>query len=152
MLNVLINLYIAIGLMSVVWTILMVGDLCKALRRKAESETKAVERMKIGDRTAATTELLKIIDELVSTEVAERMSFLLLANQKYNILNLNDDVNEIGKKIFDSLKKEALLNEEILVNEDYLMSYIVTELTLSFTTSMKQLNVQIAANSDNNKN
>jgi uncharacterized membrane protein YhiD involved in acid resistance len=149
MLKVLVYFFAALVVYIIAWTIFMLGNLFESLRRKADAETEDLKRMKLGDRVRATNDILKIIDDLVATEVAERMSFLLLANQKYNILNLNDDVNTIGKKIFESIKKEALLDDEVLVNEEYLMNYIITELTLSFTTSMKNLNIQVAANTEN---
>lgn len=91
-----------------------------------------------------TKELMKLIDELISNEVTNKLRNLAALQEKYEYLNTADDVREISQIVFDGFKKENLFNNpDVFITDEYIMKYIAQQTSLLFLSSVKDYNSKI---------
>ena len=106
-------------------------------------ETTNSTKEPIIEMVESSATLLTMIDKIISLEVDKKVAYLKFENKNYNMLSLDKDVKILGNKIFSSVKKEVLTDNELILTSDYLMEYIVSECTLLFTAKVKEFNIAI---------
>lgn len=141
---------IMVGAVVLLIFMFMILENVNGLIREMRNRTKAQSLLLIKDEhslsanVAATTELLQFITYLIDVEISERVSLLTFMRQRYNMQNIDKDVQNIGEHVFKSIKKEVLLNSELIVDQEYLMKFISVEVTLRLTAQMTEHNIAIA--------
>lgn len=127
----------------------VIGEVETFLKRKrelTELQKKSTDIDLYSLRLRLTTELLKTVDSIIETRVLNMIKNLLLVETPYNMLNLSDDVEIIGKEIYNSISEDFLLTENFtLFKPDFLMNYITSQTSLFFTENAKALNLQLYA-------
>ena len=96
-----------------------------------------------GDRLEVTVLALQAIDTITKREVDGKVLFLHLSHMRYNMLDIDKDVEKLGTYIFNSFKKEFYQNDVLLLSDDYIMKYITSEVSLLFITAMKEANIEM---------
>jgi hypothetical protein len=141
---------IIIGAMMLLIFTFMILENLNGLLKEFRNRTKAQTLLLIKDEhslsanVAATTDLLQFVVYLIDVEISERVSLLTFMRQRYNMQNIDKDVQVIGEHVFQSIKKEVLVNSELIVGQDYLMKFISVEVTLRLTAQMTEHNIAIA--------
>lgn len=137
------------AMMLLIFTFMILENL-NGLLKEFRNRTKAQTLLLIKDEhslstnVAATTDLLQFVVYLIDVEISERVSLLTFMRQRYNMQNIDKDVQVIGEHVFQSIKKEVLVNSELIVGQDYLMKFISVEVTLRLTAQMTEHNIAIA--------
>lgn len=144
-LEVIAGILIFIVVLIIIFILDDVHELLKEKKKKTKAETILLlkDESRLQPNIEMTNALLDFIIYMIDSEIAQRISFLTFMRSRYNIQNLDHDVQEIGQRVFNSLKKEVLLNKDLVVNDDYILQFIMTETTLHVTASMTQHNITI---------
>jgi len=93
-----------------------------------------------ADKAKATSAIVDLINMLVDQEVKVFFNTFIHLGQVYNIQNLDDDIQKISKKVYAALKSDLYSNTEILLDDEYIMTYIIDETTIVFLAFVKELN------------
>ena len=90
-------------------------------------ETKPIP---IETRTNCTTEFLNLCNRLMDVEIMKVMRDYIALNNRYEMSRIDDDSKKIATNVFEGLKKEALNDKSLLVDDIYIMKYISSETIL----------------------
>lgn len=93
-----------------------------------------------ADKAKATSAIVDLINMLVDQEVKVFFNTFIHLGQVYNIQNLDDDIQKISQKVYAALKSDLYSNTEILLDDEYIMTYIIDETTIVFLAFVKELN------------
>ena len=70
-----------------------------------------------------------------------------MLNEKYQTINADNDIRSIADAVFDSLKKENIFNnDDIFLNDEYIMKYIAQQSSIVFLALVKNYNNEIMRN------
>lgn len=83
---------------------------------------------------------LALILEIAHVEVNRLMGSLLAVNGKYDILNLDKDVETISEKVFNSIDKDFFLRNKSILTKEYINDYIINNVKFILIAEMKSLN------------
>ena len=119
----------------------LMGAIEKFFRTK-ERKLKADPNI-YGDRLEVTVLALQTIDTITKREVDGKVLFLHLSHMRYNMLDIDKDVEKLGNYIFNSFKREFYQNDVLLLSEDYIMKYITSQVSLLLITAMKEANIEM---------
>lgn len=72
-----------------------------------------------------TVTLMNFIIEEIKLEVSKLFQGLSSINIQYDVLKLDEDVEHISTMVFESLKKDTLKINTSIINEEYIMKFIV---------------------------
>ena len=122
----------------------LMGAIEKFFRTK-ERKLKADPNI-YGDRLEVTVLALQTIDTITKREVDGKVLFLHLSHMRYNMLDIDKDVEKLGNYIFNSFKREFYQNDVLLLSEDYIMKYITSQVSLLLITAMKEANIEMKTN------
>lgn len=137
------------GIMAFMAFILSICIIClvsscdEFIRNKSKSITSKRESDVIENRVANTAAVLDMMSYLIHGEIIKKISLLSLMNASYNFLNIDNDVKEVSEKVFNALKKDIFVSEEILITEDYLMEHISKNTMIELSAALKEANMRI---------
>lgn len=86
---------------------------------------------------------LALILEITRVEVNRLMGSLVAINGKYDILNLDKDVEIISEKVFNSIDKDFFLRNKSILTKEYINDYIINNVKFVLIAQMKSLNDQL---------
>ena len=99
-----------------------------------ESEINAINKDKLlsyTEKVTATLSQLEIISFLIDNEIIRLLDRNARIQKAYNSTMLDEDSKKIAEKVYNGLKKDInFSNPNILITDEYIMSYI-TEHTIS---------------------
>lgn len=107
--------------------------------KKEDLKTPNTITMRVGD----TIYLIDLIKYLINTQIETRVSILVLTGNPYNMLNLDKDIRDIGTTVYNSIKPEIYKEKEILVQPEYLLNYISSEVSIQLSTALKTMNLSM---------
>lgn len=84
-------------------------------------------RVDLPQRITTTTSLLSLIDSLITTEIINQEKTVFFSQDtKYDYRKLDIDIAEISQNVFNALSKDVFTknNREIVITDDYIMTYI----------------------------
>lgn len=76
------------------------------------------------DMVGISERIKSLIDNMIEVEVYSTLRQYISLNSKYDILNLDKDIQVISTKVFNGLNKK-ILNTELVFSKEYIMSYII---------------------------
>ena len=94
-----------------------------------------------------TNDILDLIDKLIQIEASNKLKQSAMLNEKYQTINADNDIRSIADAVFDSLKKENIFNnDDIFLNDEYIMKYIAQQSSIVFLALVKNYNNEIMRN------
>lgn len=94
-----------------------------------------------------TNDILDLIDKLIQIEASNKLKQSAMLNEKYQTINADNDIRSIADSVFDSLKKENIFNnDDIFLNNEYIMKYIAQQSSIVFLALVKNYNNEIMRN------
>lgn len=94
-----------------------------------------------------TNDILDLIDKLIQIEASNKLKQSAMLNEKYRTINADNDIRSIADSVFDSLKKENIFNnDDIFLNNEYIMKYIAQQSSIVFLALVKNYNNEIMRN------
>lgn len=94
-----------------------------------------------------TNDILDLIDKLIQIEASNKLKQTAMLNEKYQTINADNDIRSIADAVFDSLKKENIFNnDDIFLNDEYIMKYIAQQSSIVFLALVKNYNNEIMRN------
>lgn len=95
-----------------------------------------------------TDDLISLLNYMIDNEIQFRINLLSYSRSPYQLLNMDKDIQSISKQVFDNLNKGVLNEAEIMIKPDYIMHFIVNQVTVRLASSMRQYNLSVTMNSE----
>ena len=115
----------------------------KLISAKTDSINSTSRQFSITRRVEASERIMQMINNLVDIEISSLIASMELVHVPYNILSRDSDIKKISNRIFNSLKIEAFVNNELLVKDEYLLEYITSRVSIGLQVAMIKTNVAI---------
>lgn len=90
-----------------------------------------------------TDDLISLINYMIDNEIAFRVQLLSYSKAPYQLLNLDKDIQSISQLIFDNLNKDVLSETETMVKSDYIMHFIINQVTIKLAGTMREYNLNV---------
>ena len=142
---ILIALFIFLALFLLTEIIMFFDALSSYFTTKAQCEKLEAERLKNPkyspkDQIQISNQLIDIINFLIQAESRYVIQMYAALHTKYEPMNFDKDLKIVMKNVFKGLKKEFLLDENILFDKEWVMEYITKESTYYLLTFIQQYN------------
>ena len=90
-----------------------------------------------------TDDLISLINYMIDNEIAFRVQLLSYSKTPQQLLNLDKDIQSISQLIFDNLNKDVLSETETMVKSDYIMHFIINQVTIKLAGTMREYNLNV---------
>lgn len=154
--TILFWVFVVIGIIALIQFIELLDSVTKYFKekkKKVETETlKILEKNDSSPSFDDTDQIFSILNFIIDGEIAFRINLLSYSKTPYKLLNLDKDIKDISNTVFSQLNKEMLQNSNLMVTSDYIMHYIVNQITIRLTSSMYEYNVTVSTIGGNNQN
>jgi hypothetical protein len=97
----------------------------------------------LGYKCEATNKLLSLIDFLIVQEIRETVKTYAQLRQPYPIEKMPDDIKVISNKVYEALKNDIVGNTDIVLSNDYLLSYMIEVSSVTFIKIIQDLNADV---------
>jgi hypothetical protein len=132
-----------LGIIGIFYIINLILTFTTYIDTKRQDITIRNDRLKSAElsiKCEATAYILKIIDIVIELEIAQVIRTYKTLNTKYEINRLSDDIKKISKTVYKSVKSEIYSNNDCVLTEDYLISYITNMTTMEFIKQVRDMN------------
>ena len=106
---------------------------------KLVDKTRMINRLEV--RVASTNAVLNLIDTIIRNEVVSVLKTYASLGEPYKTMNTADDIEKISTKVFNALKKEIFADNDTVLTDEYLMTYINERTTLEFLIESRNINL-----------
>lgn len=103
-----------------------------------EKDTKS--KMTMLERVDTTLEILNLCNTLIDNEITKSLQACVRLKKPYDIKRIDTDVKLIATEVFNSIKPEILISDDIILSEKFLMQHITDETILRLLKSSQEFN------------
>lgn len=107
----------------------------RILNRQLQNESTVL----LENRIRGTEELLRLTEEMIKNAINEKLVKCARLNEPYRTINMDKDAEEIAKSVYDALKN-TIVDSEVILNSEYILSYIMSETINLLIISTKKYN------------
>lgn len=107
----------------------------RILNRQLQNESAVL----LENRIRGTEELLRLTEEMIKNAINEKLVKCARLNEPYRTINMDKDAEEIAKSVYDALKN-TIVDSEVILNSEYILSYIMSETINLLIISTKKYN------------
>lgn len=107
----------------------------RILNRQLQNESTVL----LENRIRGTEELLRLTEEMIKNAINEKLVKCARLNEPYRTINMDKDAEEIAKSVYDALKN-TIVDAEVILNSEYILSYIMSETINLLIISTKKYN------------
>lgn len=107
----------------------------RILNRQLQNESTVL----LENRIRGTEELLRLTEEMIKNAINEKLVKCARLNEPYRTINMDKDAEEIAKSVYDALKN-TIVDTEVILNSEYILSYIMSETINLLIISTKKYN------------
>lgn len=93
-----------------------------------------------NEKIECSTALLNLINELIQVEITTLLNTFTDINKPYPLQNIENDISRISQKVFDGIRNELFVAPDIILNDEYIISYITSNTTIVLINSVKGYN------------
>lgn len=144
--NVIFIILSLLGLLSVIYIINLIMTFTAFIDAKKQDITIKNNRLQsaeLSNKCEATADILKIIDIVINLEIASVIRTYTELGVRYEVNKSVDDINRISETVYRSIKKEIFINDDSVLTEEYLMTYITNVVTMNFIKYVRDMNLAI---------
>lgn len=95
------------------------------------------------DRIELTNNVLDLISFMINSEIITEMKPYIALNNSYTIANLDSDVTNISKRVFDGINKNLFVDPDLVLTQEYLISFITKKTLTTLLDVVQQHNANI---------
>ena len=106
----------------------------KAENMKTETLLKREEKINISRN------YIDMIDYIIGNEIARILQTYALLRNRYETLQIDEDLEKLASTIYNGLKKDFLQDDSIIFTEEYMMKYITERCRLLLFNSVTEYN------------
>lgn len=147
--NVFIVLLIIIFILFILNFIMEVSNYFIKLRKKEEALTKILERksnigpISLESRVRGSVSLIDLCDVMIDKEIINSMRTFFVLGKKYELVNLDKDVETIATNVFQALDLQHISIDEISITVEYIIKYITDQTSIKLINTVKEYNNSI---------
>ena len=140
-------------ILFLIWGLCIASQVYNILRAIAIHLDTRTESIKLIDknrminrleaRVASTNAVLSLINTVINNEVVSVLKTYARLGEPYKTMNTADDIEKISTKVFNSIKKEIFSDNDTVLTDEYLMTYINERTTLEFLIESRNINMPI---------
>lgn len=94
-------------------------------------------------RVELSSSFLGMIDMMIDIELTQLFSMNLIFSTPYNVLNIDKDIERIGRTIQASIKPDMFVDSDVAFDKDFIFKYITTQVSTKMMDMSKQVNHQV---------
>ena len=91
----------------------------------------------VNERISATTELLAILDELVTYNLVNNRRYDILLKQESKDINFDNVIQDVSQEVFESIRPDIFTDTNNILTETALMSYIQKKVFFEYFTYLQ---------------
>ena len=80
----------------------------------------------LENRIRGTEELLNLTEEMIRSAINEKLVKCARLNEPYRTIDMDKDAEEIARGVYEAIKN-TIIDNEVILNSDYILSYIMSE-------------------------
>lgn len=108
---------------------------------KLADKNKMINRLEA--RVSSTNAVLTLINTIINNEVVSVLKTYARLGEPYKTMNTADDIEKISNKVFNAIKKEIFADNDTVLTDEYLMTYINERTTLEFLIESRNINTPV---------
>lgn len=129
-----------IGVLYIINLIMTFTALLDAKKQDITIKNNRLSSANLLQKCEATAGIIKIIDIVIDLEIAQVIRTYTSLGTKYEINRIPDDVTIISNNVYKAIKKEIYVNDDSVLTDEYLMSYITNIVTINFIQQVRGMN------------
>lgn len=90
-----------------------------------------------------TNSVLNMISDMIQVEIVMVLRSYMMLGLRYEVSNLDDDIQIISKNIFNGFNKTIFINKNCVLTSEYLFNYIIRKTTLELMSTVRQYNSNV---------
>jgi len=137
---VIITILFIIGIIYLINLIMTFTSLIDAKKQDITIKSNRLSSADLMSKCTATASILKIIDIIIDLEISQVIRTYTSLNAKYEINRTPDDITIISNNVYKAIKKEIYVNDDSVLTEEYLMTYITNIVTMNFIEKVRAMN------------
>lgn len=126
--------------------ILDIGSMISAITEYVKVKMNKVETSIENDLSGMMNDItlfFKMVDDMVVNETQTVFRDYVTKKVEYDLRRLDDDAKSIASKVFNGINKDIMLRADNIINDTYIMTYIVNKSIDSLLLSNEELNQYI---------
>jgi len=121
---------------------IIISNVGKYLGAKAEN-MKTETLLKREEKINISRNYIDMIDYIIGNEIARILQTYALLRNRYETLQIDEDLEKLASTIYNGLKKDFLQDDSIIFTEDYMMKYITERCRLLLFNSVTEYNASL---------
>lgn len=123
----------AIGLMSLIYNL---STYFSTKRNKLLIETEIQRQNQINnanvyiDKVTLTVDVINLCNTLINSNVSHMISAKEMLHEKYDLKFLKEDSEKIATHVYESIRKELIVDNMLVVSDEFILNYISEETIL----------------------
>lgn len=118
---------------------IIISNVGKYFGAKAEN-VKAETLLKREEKINISRNYIDMIDYIIGNEIARILQTYVLLRNRYETLQIDEDLEQLASTIYNGLKKDFLQDDSIIFTEEYMMKYITERCRLLLFNSVTEYN------------
>lgn len=120
-----------------------------AKTEKLKEEKKILEKRSkvsiytLDQRVTASISILNLASDLVDKEIINTMKVVRTLGKRYEPVQLDKDVNNIAKKVFEAISFNDISSEELSITVEYIMQHITDETMIKLLNTINAYNTSL---------
>ena len=141
----LIVIFVIAAIQTIIYIIKLLSNIRAYIVNKSNSFYLANQKntlmgnttMTLSDRIEMTNGILDLITFMVNNEIVSSFKPYIGLNSSYDMSNMDTDIAAISNNIFNGINKELFKDPNLILTEEYLMSFI-TKKTINIMLDVAQ--------------
>lgn len=93
-----------------------------------------------SNRLNASLDLLELCGAMIDNEISRSITNCVMLEMRYDLTRLTDDAAFISQKVFNSIKKETFMDDNLLLSDECFLAYITDETICKLLLTAKNYN------------
>ena len=151
---IVIGAFLGLGLFSAIFQLIV--SIEKYFKSKTELNQKQTEVanfnleksqksiVNVNNKISSTTNLITIINFIIDTEIKSQLYQYVKLNKEYPTVKADEDLLVILDRIQKIFKPEVYTYDEVVFNEEYIMTYITRQTTIHWLEAIVSFNASLS--------
>lgn len=140
-----------VKIIVVIITLIVIFNLITNISEYFSAQTKRImdvplvtsDKLSLDIRNDITVSMMNMIVTMISNEIILVLRSYITLNIRYDLKKLDDDIQNISTNVFNGIRSDVILDDNLIMTSDYMMKYIVSETTTRMIETIKKFNSMI---------
>lgn len=147
------HIYLVIGILSAIGLMSLIYNLSayfSTKRNKLLIETEIQRQNQINnanvyiDKVTLTVDVINLCNTLINSNVSHMISAKEMLHEKYDLKFLKEDSEKIANHVYESIRKELIVDNMLVVSDEFILNYISEETILILLQNATDYNRNLA--------